>query len=269
MSAWEILLPAFVFSGLLIATHTYLGLHVLARGIIFVDLALAQMAALGASIAFLIGHDAHGPTAQLFAFGAAVAAGGAFALLRRVPDKTTREVVIGGAYVIATAVSVLILSQSAQGMDELKSLFNGSILWVSWSEVGLVAMAYAVLAALHMIFWPKFSALSFIDAKEKGPSFLWEFAFFASFAMVITLAVNTAGVLVVFAFLILPAFSASLVAHRFANRLWLGWAGGLIASLSGLWLAYMADLPVGATIVTVCGVLPVVALAARPAIRSR
>ena len=268
MSVWEILLPAFVFSGLLIATHTYFGLHVLARGIIFVDLALAQMAALGASIAFLIGYDAHGATAQLFAFGAAVAAGGAFALLRRVPDKTTREVVIGSAYVIATAASVLILSRSAQGMDELKSLFNGSILWVGWSEVGIVALAYAVLAALHMAFWQKFSALSFIDGEEKEPPFLWEFAFFASFATVITLAVNTAGILVVFAFLILPAFSASLVAQRFSTRLWIGWAGGLVASITGLWSAYLADLPVGATIVTVCGVLPVVALAMRPAIRS-
>jgi zinc/manganese transport system permease protein len=269
MSAWEILLPAFVFSGLLIAMHTYFGLHVLARGIIFVDLALAQMAALGASIAFLVGYDVHGATAQMFAFGAAVAAGGGFALLRRVPDKTTREVVIGSAYVIATAVSVLILSQSAQGMDELKSLFNGSILWVSWSEIGIVALAYATLALLHMVFWRKFSALSFDDVREKMPSFLWEFAFFATFAMVITLAVNTAGILIVFAFLILPAFSASLMAQRFSSRLWFGWVGGLVASVLGLWLAYMADLPVGATIVTICGALPPLALALRPLFQSR
>ncbi len=264
MSGWEILLPAFAFSALLIATHTYLGLHVLARGIIFVDLALAQIAALGASIAFLIGHDAHGITAQFFAFGAAVAAGGAFALLRRVPSKTTREVVIGSSYVIATALSVLILSRSAQGMDELKSLFNGSILWVRWSDIWVVALAYAALTALHTIYWRKFSALSFDADGTSAPSFIWEFGFFTSFAVVITLAVNTAGILMVFAFLILPAFSASLVARGFTTRLWLGWAGGLVASALGLWLAYSADLPVGATIVAVCGGLPLFALAIRP-----
>lgn len=263
MSGWEILLPAFAFSALLIVTHTYLGLHVLARGIIFVDLALAQIAALGASIAFLVGHDAHGAAAQAYAFGGAVVAGGAFAMLRRVPDKTTREVVIGSAYVIATALSVLILSRSAQGMDELKSLFNGSILWVQWPDIWVVASAYAALAVLHAVFWRKFSSLSFDAEGDDAPSFLWEFGFFTSFAVVITLSVNTAGVLMVFAFLILPAFSASLVAQRFGSRLQLGWAGGVIVSASGLALAYWFDLPVGATVVAVCGVLPLLALVLR------
>lgn len=267
MSAWEILLPAFVFSALLIATHTYLGLHVLARGIIFVDLALAQIAALGASVAFLFGHDAHGATAQIYAFGAAVTAGAAFALLRRVPDKTTREVVIGSTYVIATALSVLILSRSTQGLEELKSLFNGSVLWIRWSDIGTVAIAYAALMLLHAIYWRKFEALSFTAGGNSTPPLAWEIAFFTSFAVVITLAVNLAGVLMVFAFLILPAFSASLVASRFRTRLWLGWAGGMVGTLSGLGLAYWADLPVGATIVATCGMLPLLALALRPLTR--
>ena len=94
MEAWVILLPAFVMSALMILTHTYLGLHVLARGIIFVDLALAQVAALGISVAFLMGQEAHGTVAQLYAFGATLIAAFAFAGLRRVPGKTAREVII-------------------------------------------------------------------------------------------------------------------------------------------------------------------------------
>ena len=111
MAAWEILLPGFAFSLLLVFTHTYLGLHVLARGIIFIDLALAQFAALGASIAFLLGQDVHGSGARGYAFAAAIAAALAFSMLRRVPGKTTREAIIGSAYVVATALSILLLKE--------------------------------------------------------------------------------------------------------------------------------------------------------------
>ena len=141
MEAWLILFPALVMSGLMILSHTYLGLHVLARGIIFVDLALAQVAALGLSVAFLLGEEAHGVTAQIYAFGATLTAAFAFASLRRIPGKTTREVIIGCVYVVATALSIVILSRSSQGMEELKSLFNGNILWVRWQEIAMVAIA--------------------------------------------------------------------------------------------------------------------------------
>jgi zinc/manganese transport system permease protein len=161
MDAWLILLPAFTLSVLLVFTHTYLGLHVLARGIIFVDLALAQVAALGASVAFLLGQDPHGLGAQLYALAATLAAAFGFAKLRRLPDKTTREVVIGCVYVVATALSIVVLSRSAAGMEELKALLNGSILWVRWQEIALVAVIYVALAGFHMGFWRHFRALSF------------------------------------------------------------------------------------------------------------
>lgn len=209
MEPWLILLPAFVMSALMILTHTYLGLHVLARGIIFVDLALAQVAALGISLAFLLGEEPHGLNAQLYAFGATLIAAFAFAGLRRIPGKTTREVIIGCVYVVATALSIVILSRSSQGMDELKALFNGSILWIRWQEIVVVAIIYLALAIFHGFYRKQFYALSFPTEGTRPPSFLWEFLFFASFAIVITLAVNVAGVLLVFAFLIIPAFSAS------------------------------------------------------------
>lgn len=258
MDAGTILFPAFIFCLLLIASHTYLGLHVLARGIIFVDLALAQIAALGASVAFLVGGEAHGVDARIYAFSATLIAAFGFALLRKLPDKTTREVVIGSVYVVSTALSVLLLSRSVQGLEELKALLNGSVLWVRWDEIGLVAAAYGLVLLAHYVFRDRFLSLSFGRPADRA-SFIWEFAFFLSFAVVITLAVNVAGVLLVFAFLIIPAFSASLLSAGFASRLAWGIAAGVVGSVAGLALAYVADLPVGAAIVSVLGLLPVAA----------
>jgi zinc/manganese transport system permease protein len=263
MEAWLILLPAFVMSALLIFTHTYLGLHVLARGIIFVDLALAQVAALGVSFAFLMGEDPHGLNARLYTFGATLTAAFAFAGLRRIPGKTTREVIIGCVYVVATALSIVILSRSSQGMEELKFLFNGNILWVRWQEISVLAGIYIALAIFHVIYRKRFYALSFSTEEQRAPGFLWELLFFASFAIVITLAVNVAGVLLVFAFLIIPAFSASLVAKSLVSRMALGWCLGLLGTITGLWLSFNADLPVGATVVSVLGLLPLLALGLR------
>lgn len=260
MEAWIILLPALSLSALMVFSHTYLGLHVLARGIIFIDLALAQMAALGMSVASLLGHEPHGTQAQLYAFGTTLTAALAFAGLRKIPGKTTREVIIGCVYVVATALSIVLLSFSSRDMEELKSLLNGNILWVRWQEIGVVLVVYGLLTLLHVVYRKHFYALSFTPADTERPGFLWEFLFFASFATVITLAVNLAGVLLVFAFLIIPAFSASLLTPSLGIRLLLGWILGLCGCASGLWLSFTADLPVGATVVSVLGLLPLVTL---------
>lgn len=241
-------------------THTYLGLHVLSRGIIFVDLALAQVAALGVSIAFLLGEDGHGVSAQVYALSATLLAAFLFAKLRNLPNKTTREVTIGCVYVVATALSIVILSRSSKGMDELKSIFNGNILWVSWEEITIIALIYAALSVIHYIYHSRFIALSFDSDGDRPPGFIWEFLFFASFAVVITLAVNVAGILLVFAFLIIPAFSASIISNALIHRLLFGWLLGIAGCVVGLWVAFQADLPVGATVVSVLGVLPLVAL---------
>ena len=267
MDAWMILLPAFVMSALMIVTHTYLGLHILARGIIFADLALAQIAALGASVAFLLGKDVHGWEAQAFAFSATLIAALAFTGLHKIPGKTAREVTIGCIYVIATALSLVILSRSSQGMEELTALFNGNILWVRWDEIAFVASAYGALVLLHAFQRKRFYALSFNEEKKERPSLVWEFLFFASFAVVITLAVNIAGVLLVFAFLIIPGFSASLLVGSFRKRLLLGWVLGLSGSIIGLWVSFSADLPVGATVVSLLGGLPIIAVAMNAVLR--
>ncbi|MDH5258038.1 MAG: metal ABC transporter permease [Gammaproteobacteria bacterium] len=275
---FDILIPAFVLCLLMILTHSYFGLHVLARGIIFVDLALAQVAALGISVAFLLGKESHGIESQLYAFTATLIISFAFALLRKIPEKVSREVIIGCVYVVSTALSIVILSQSSQGMEELKSILNGNILWVSWQEIAVVAGAYLLVSLLHLTYLTQFKKLSFDTEigkdnerdghkeqaeKMETPSFIWEFLFFASFAIVITLAVNIAGVLLVFAFLIIPAFSASLLQKQFSSQfikqLLLAWGLGITGCLIGLAIAFNADLPVGATIVSFFGLLPVFA----------
>jgi len=261
MDAWQILFPAFVMMALMVITHTYLGLHVLSRGIIFVDLALAQISALGASVAFLLGKEAHGVEAQIYAFTATLIAAFVFTGLHKISSKTAREVTIGCVYVVATALSLVILSRTNQGMEELKSLFNGNILWVRWEDIMIVAIAYGALVLLHTIYHKRFYALSFKSNKNARLSIFWEFLFFASFAVVITLAVNIAGILLVFAFLIIPGFSASLLMGSFGKRLILACALGLGGSAIGLWLSFVADLPVGATVVSLLGMLPIIALA--------
>jgi zinc/manganese transport system permease protein len=258
MEAWMILLPAFTLCVLMIATHTYLGLHVLARGIIFVDLALAQVAALGVSVAFLMGWDVHGLYAQLTALLFTIIAAVVFAKLRDIPDKTAREVMIGCIYVVTTAMAIVILSRSSQGMEELKSMFSGNILWVRWEEVAFLAVVYAALAVLHAVFFRRFKALSFDESEERKSGFKCELVFFISFALVITLAVNLAGVLMVFAFLIIPAFAASLLAHSFFVRLALGCVLAVVGSIVGLWLSFSEDLPAGPVIVAVLGGLPLI-----------
>ena len=251
------LLPAFALTTLLILTHTYLGLHVLARGIIFVDIALAQIAAFGASVAFLMGETVHSASGQIFSFTFSLAAAFGFTQLRRINDKTTREVTIGCIYVVTTALSIVVLSRSVSGMEELKALFNGSILWARWQDVGTLGLVSILVGFLFLFGHERFKKLSIESDKVMPGTYAWECIFFASFAIVITTAVHLAGILVVFAFLIIPAFSASMLVKSWHTRLLLGLAFGLLGSLAGLILAYLADLPVGATVVSVLGIMPI------------
>lgn len=262
MEIAELLIWPILLCLLLIVTHTYFGLHVLARGVIFVDLALAQVAALGTSVALLLGMEAHGSEAMVMAFIATILTAVGFAKLREIENKTFREVTIGVVYIVATALSVVILSRSNAGMEELKGMLNGHMLWVDSSEILLLSVSYAAVMGFQLLFRQRFQQLS-NEGRTSGSSFLWEFLFFASFAIVITLAVGVAGVLLVFAYLIIPAFSASLLANSFISRLAWGMGLSLLGTLFGLWLSVSADLPVGATIVCVMGLLPLIALLVR------
>ena len=253
-----ILLWPFLISLLLVSTHTFFGLHVLARGIIFVDLALAQVSALGGIIALIIwGEEAEHysfPLGLIFTFVAALF----LTFLRTIENKTTREVSIGCLYVVSMALGMVILSKSPHGGEELKALLNGNILWVTRPQIIRTSLISIITLFLLFKFRTKFHNLSFESSLKLTHPFLWEFAFFILFALIISTAVQVVGVLMVFAYLILPAFAASIIVRTFRNQFVLGWLLGVITTMIGGVLSIVYDLPTGATIVTLLGFLPVI-----------
>ncbi|RMH72774.1 MAG: metal ABC transporter permease [Gemmatimonadetes bacterium] len=259
-SEWvSILLPGFIVSLFVVSTLTYFGLHVLGRGIIFVDLALAQVSALGAIIAILLwGEDAGTPAFWLslaFTFMAAIF----LAFLRHVQDKTTREVAIGCLYIVSMALGIVLLSTSPHGSEHLKALLNGNLLWVTSPEIIQLGVVSVITLVLFYRFHAQFYQLSFETGTGESPSFGWEALFFILFALIIAMIVQIVGVLMVFAYLILPAFAASMLATSFRTQYLLGSGISILMTVAGGFLSVKYDLPTGALIVCLLGILPVVA----------
>ena len=233
---------------LLVAIHTVLGIQVLARGVIFVDLALAQVAALGATVAFMLGHPLASPAtfgySLAFTFGAALLLASSRAWSTRIPQ----EALIGVLYVVAAAAAFLLVDKAPQGAEHIRQILTGNILTAAAGEVLALVPLYAAIAALH---W---GLRRHLAAEHQGwQRWAWDLVFYASFGVVVTSSVALAGVLLVFAFLIIPAAIGVLFADRAAWQLAIGWAAGTLASLAGLALSYAADLPTGATMVCVFG----------------
>ena len=242
----------------LVGIHAYLGIHVLARGVIFVDLALAQIAALGRTLAFLAGYELDSWEAYFISLAAAFTGAAIFSLTRLRQRQIPQEAVIGIAYAVAAAAGVLAIDQAPHGAEHLKDLLVGSILWVSWPQVLEVTALYALIGLFHWIFRERFLVLSLDEAgaQQRGWSVrLWDFIFYASFGLVITSSVQIAGVLLVFSFLIVPAVCGTLFAQGLAQRLGIGWGVGFAVSAIGCSLSYVADLPTGAAVVCTFGVV--------------
>ena len=246
--------------------HCYLGLHVVKRGIIFVDLALAQIAALGAVIALLFGHDIHDPMAQAFAFILTGLGAALFAVVRMREDEIPQEAFIGIAYAVASALAILVLDKAPGGQEEVKNMLVGSILFVTASDVLRLLVIYAAIGLVHVIFRKPFLLLSTDPegARKQGMKVvLWDFLFYLTFGIVITQSVRIAGVLMVFSYLIVPAACASLLARTWRGRMVLGWGVGLLGSIGGLFASALWDLPTGAAVVACFGVLMALTLIAR------
>ncbi len=258
MTIFELLLPAFVAGLILTGIHAYLGVHVVERGVIFVDLALAQIAALGTTVAFLGGHDLHSPEAYLFSLGFTFLGAAIFAFTRvhrqtRIPQ----EAVIGIVYAVSAAVAILVMSKATQETEHLKDMLVGNILSVSWRELGTTALLYALVGLFHYLFRQRFLLISMDEeeAERRGWNVrFWDFLFYMSFGFVVTSSVAIAGVLLVFCFLIVPAVTAMLFARRLGPRLAIGWAMGALVSAGGVALSFVLDLPTGAAIVATFGV---------------
>jgi zinc/manganese transport system permease protein len=250
------LLAPFVASLILTGIHAYLGVHVVERGVIFVDLALAQIAALGATVAVVIGMDPHGQASYWLSLGFTFVGAGIFALARTRRGHIPQEAFIGIAYAVASATAILLMSKATGETEHLKDMLVGNILAVSWHEVRKTALLYAAIGLFHFIFRKKFLLISMNHekAEELGINVrFWDFLFYASFGFVVTSSVAIAGVLLVFCYLIVPSVGAMLFADRIGPRLALGWTMGTLVSALGCYLSVQLDTPTGATIVVTFG----------------
>ena len=265
MEVLHFLLMPFLASLILTGIHAYLGVHVVERGVIFVDLALAQIAALGATVAILLGMDPHGRSSYWISLGFTFLGAGIFSVLRMRRVRIPQEAIIGIAYAVASAAAILAMSKATGETEHLKHMLVGNILHVSAPEVGFTALLYGAIGLFHYFFRKKFLLIS-IDpraAEAQGVSVrFWDFLFYASFGFVVTSSVAIAGVLLVFCYLIVPSVGAMLFADRIGRRLAIGWTMGTLVSALGVYLSFFLDLPTGATIVcTFGGVLALMFLA--------
>src|SRR5213594_2393466 len=252
------LLAPFVASLILTGIHAYLGVHVVERGVIFVDLALAQIAALGATVAVVVGMDPHGRAAYWISLAFTFIGAGIFAFARSSRGHIPQEAFIGIAYAVASATAILLMSKATGETEHLKDMLVGNILAVSKGEVIKTAILYAAVGLFHFIFRKKFLAISMNHQKAEQSGIrvrFWDFLFYASFGFVVTSSVAIAGVLLVFCYLIVPSVGAMLFADRIGPRLAIGWTMGTLVSALGCYLSVQLDTPTGATIVVTFGAI--------------
>src|SRR5947208_13155253 len=250
------LLAGLVLTGI----HAYLGVHVVERGVIFVDLSLAQIAALGTTVALLAGYDVHSGVSYFWSLGFTILGAAIFALTRvhretRIPQ----EAIIGIVYAVSAAAAILIMSKAPQETEHLKDMLVGNILAVNVATVVKTAILYSLVGLFHFIFRKKFLAISIGAHTGTGESAVtnvkfWDFLFYTSFGFVVTSSVAIAGVLLVFSYLIVPSVAAMLFATSIGKRLAIGWSMGALVSAAGILLSFKLDLPTGAAIVCTFGI---------------
>ena len=262
--SYPFMIPALVVCLVLAGVHTYFGYHVVRRGVIFVDLALSQIAALGASVALLVGWGDDAPVRSFvvslsFTFAGAVL----FALLRRARNTVPMEALIGITYAGAIAVALLLLEKSATGTEHIKEMLVGTILTVSWRDVVQLAAVVIGVGLIHAFSYRKFFLLSENPdrAVEKGIRlWLWDILFYATFGIVVTLSVKIAGVLLIFSFLTIPAVTASIVTAGTIRRVIFGWLFGMAGCILGLEASLRIDSAAGPSIITTLLVIMIAAV---------
>jgi zinc/manganese transport system permease protein len=273
VQVFSFLAAPFVASLILTGIHAYLGVHVVERGVIFVDLSLAQIAALGATIALLMplsGGDPHAPEVYWVSLAFTFIGAAIFSLVRGQRSRIPQEAIIGISYAVASAASILAMSKSTSQAEHLKDMLVGNIIAVSWYEVGKTALLYGGVGIFHYIFRRQFLTISMNhdDAEKTGLNVRWwDFLFYASFGFVVTSSVAIAGVLLVFCYLIVPSVAAMLYADSIGKRLAIGWTMGTIVSALGIYLSVKLDLPTGATMVCTFGAVLILMALVRPLIQ--
>ena len=228
--------------------HAYFGIQVLRRNVIFVDLALAQIAAFGATVAFVLGHPAMGAASYGYSLAFTLLAALLLSFTRRWSERIPQEALIGVIYVVAAAAALLMIDRAPQGAEHLKQVLTGNLLTASWDDISLIAPLYLAVAFAHWLMRARLLAAVESDWR-------WDFVFYATFGVVVTSSVALAGVLLVFSFLIVPAAIGVLYAERLMYQLVIAWISGAAASVIGLAASYAWDLPTGAAMVCAFGVV--------------
>lgn len=246
----------------LVGLHAYFGIHVIERRVLFVDLAVAQFAALGAVVGFAFGHHPGEPGSTLFSLAFAIVAAALFALTRVRVERIPQEAIIGITFVVASAATILVADRAPEGAEHIKETLSGSLLWVTWPTVLKVAAIYLVIGFFHWLLRKRFTLISMDpdEAYRRGWNVRWwDFLFYLSFGVMITFSVEIGGILMVFAYLVIPACVAILVHAGMRARLVVGWAIGAAGSALGLVGSYYFDMPTGPAVVVVLGLILVAA----------
>ena len=251
---WVPFLMCLVLTGI----HAYLGLHVIAREVVFVDIALAQIASLGATAAFLWGYDLESWGSYVFGLSFTILGASVFALTRSRERRVSQEAVIGVVYAVSAAAAVLVADRTPHGAEHLRSMLVGSILAVRGNEVIKVACLYAAIGLFHWLCRRPFLLISTEPGKAYDDGWRvrrWDFLFYASFGVVVTSSVRIAGVLLVFSYLIVPTLAANLLGGSVARRLAMAWGFGTLVSVVAMVASAILDLPTGATVVCAFGLI--------------
>jgi zinc/manganese transport system permease protein len=242
----------------LVGIHAYFGIHVIERRVLFVDLAVAQFAALGAVVGFVKGYHPGELGSTLYSMAFATLAAALFALTRARHEKLPQEAIIGITFVVASAATILVADRAPEGAEHIKEMLAGSLLWVTWPTVIKDLIIYSAVGLFHWIFHRRFMLITRDPEEAFGRGWnvrWWDFLFYLSFGVIITFSVEIGGVLMVFAYLVIPACVAILLAVGMGRRLWIGWVVGVVGSVLGLLASYYLDMPTGPAIVVVLGLM--------------
>jgi zinc/manganese transport system permease protein len=252
---YHFMLIALILCLILTGIHTYLGYHIVSRGVIFVDLSLAQVAALGSSVAMLFGWDENWPVVN-YAISLAFTFLGAgfFSYFRKFQEKVPVEAMIGITYAAAIALSLLVLEKASSGTEHIKEMLVGALLTVSWKQTLIIAVVYFVIGLLHFLARRQLFIISEDPDKAKNTGMnlgLWDFFFYTTFGIVVTLSVKVAGVLMVFSMLVIPSVASAFCVQNTRSKIIFGWIYGILGCLFGLEASLRFDWPAGPSIITV------------------
>ena len=272
MEALVFMLPPFVACLTLIGIHGYFGIHVLKRGIIFIDIAMAQIAALGVTFAVIFHIDHESPLTYPISLGFVALAAWFFSSLKCKKPRICLEAIIGICYAVAATAAVIIIDKAAGSHEHTKEMLIGSILWVQWPEIIKSLIVYSLIGAFHFIFRHKFIPLSedYDGAQKSGMKIqLWDFLFYLSLGIVVMHSVRIGGILIVFAFLIIPSSISALFSSKWSSRIVIGWVTGTLVSILGLILSWNKDVPSGPAVVLFLGLFLIVSVIIKSFSRSK